>query len=199
MTTIAWDGKTIAADSLVTESGQVMTPSTRKLYPLFDGMGQKYVLGWTGPLHLMRLTIPRILTSETKGWPAFSSRFLEFMRDIQKGEVDYGFTILRCSPMRMDLMDYWMHYPELRVRTGDLHAIGTGSAYAIGAMMAGATAAEAVKIASERSASTGGKIVEIRPRDVMEMHDYEIIALLVEEGIEIPEAVMDMLEKEDAE
>lgn len=45
-----------------------------------------------------------------------------------------------------------------RICLDDCYAIGSGSEYAIGAMDAGCTAVEAVKIAAGRDVNTGGKI-----------------------------------------
>ena len=45
----------------------------------------------------------------------------------------------------------------MKIRTGTPYAIGSGASYALGAMDAGATAKEAVKIAS-RDVYTGGII-----------------------------------------
>ncbi len=46
----------------------------------------------------------------------------------------------------------------------DCHAIGSGTELAIGAMEAGATAYEAVKIAIKRSSNCGGKIQRVKLR-----------------------------------
>ncbi len=47
---------------------------------------------------------------------------------------------------------------KVRMRRGEHGALGSGRCYALGAMDMGASAADAVRIASERDVNTGGKI-----------------------------------------
>lgn len=135
MTTVAWDGKTLAADRRMAS-----WQDTCKLFKLKDGR----VLAGAGFMDELH---------EVAAW-----------LDGGGDERDKPVTADGDNATDYLLLDgaklYWLTCPYLRpieVRD-DMAAIGSGFKYALGAMQAGKTAAEAVAIAARFDPNTGGGI-----------------------------------------
>ena len=128
MTTIAWDGTTLAADSLSCSSGQ--RSRVRKLRRCKDGR----LIAAAGESGAVAAYLNWLETPEWSQRPSFQDHAddcvhaLEIMPD---GTV-------------------WRHERFMPFIAEDRYtAIGSGAAYALGAMAAGKTAPEAVVIACE--------------------------------------------------
>ncbi len=143
MTTIAWDGKTLAADRRATDSeGQIKTVS--KLRRAADGR----LLAAAGSVCRCGVLLDWLADPQSGARPAF--------QDVSEDYVD-GIEILLTGVARLhqrfgyvDILDPFT-------------AIGSGSGIALGAMAAGKTAAEAVEIAARFDSGTGNGI------DVLEL------------------------------
>jgi len=135
MTTIAWDGKTLAVDSRATTSGVIRSDRVKKLWKIGDE------------------------------WIAVSGRFDETMlvvEWIRAGRPqdrkptlseDFGAMILRRKKLyriESKLAEWPIDAP--------FAAGGSGFEIALGAMAAGADAVTAVKIASRFDTGTGGRV-----------------------------------------
>lgn len=148
MTCIATDGKTIAADSRSCFGDLITTDSADKL-----GYGQDgSIIGCAGDRGACALvrkwfqdgadmdTIPKLPSSSAEGGP-FDALILRPSGQIEALDQHFIF-MARDAPA----------------------AIGTGGEIALGALLSGKSPSDAVRLASGRVSSVGGKIVELEPR-----------------------------------
>jgi hypothetical protein len=135
MTTIAYDGRYIAVDSRLSSGGHVATDS----YEKFNDF-EEWILFWSG---------------------AVNQKDLLMNIFIAKGEFfDEPKTYLTAYNKKTKFV-YHVYVEDKKILMDRLEWIdgqGSGSCYAIGAMDAGKSAVEAVKIAMKRDCATGGKI-----------------------------------------
>ena len=137
MTTIAWDGETLAADRRL--AGWM---DTGKIFPLSDGR----VLAGAG-------WMDEVL--EVAAWLNAGGDERD-KPNVQAEDAEDATDYLLLDGGKL----YWLTAPYLRpieVRDG-MAAIGSGAKYALGAMEAGATAAEAVLVAARFDPGTGGGV-----------------------------------------
>jgi ATP-dependent protease HslVU (ClpYQ) peptidase subunit len=135
MTTIATDGRSMAADSQVT-AGSEITAFTEKVARCKDGR----VFAACGP----------------------TMNALKFRRWMLDGgdrpTLDDEFSALILNPDgSVDFVDKHLEPFPYRVPA----AIGSGGEFAVGAMMAGASPKEAVAFAIDRDAHSGGEIIDL--------------------------------------
>lgn len=131
MTTIAWDGKTLASDSQ-SNTSFITQKKSNKLHNLKDKV---------------------IATSGCSGTGiAFSKGEFERFPDM---EADALFVIKKTGKCFYQGMQH-------SIPCGKIHAIGTGADFAMGAMLAGATALEAVKIAIKLDPNSGGRVQSVK-------------------------------------
>lgn len=138
MTTIATDGKTIAGDSQM-QTDFVCQGGSKKLFTLKDGS----IVGFCGQ---SQFWLP--LVEWLNGGDRPELKDAEFGAIILTPEgrifhLDDGFYKTECPPP---------------------YAMGSGGGFAMGAMLAGKTPEEAVKIAAKLDVYTGGKITVMRPK-----------------------------------
>ncbi|KAF1711074.1 hypothetical protein CSC70_03875 [Pseudoxanthomonas kalamensis DSM 18571] len=135
MTTIVWDGKTLAADR---QMAGYMT--TCKIFPIPNG----YLAG-AGTMH--QLIEVAAWMQEGKDKPALPE------------SEDSEFIVIRGDEA------FWLTWPYLReVRIREPFAvIGSGAQFAIGALAMGSDAKTAVKIAAQFDPETGGGIDSVTP------------------------------------
>lgn len=142
MTIIALKDGYMCSDSLVTQ-GDLKLGSVNKIFTV-----DRYVIGIAGTYqHAMQF-----INWFREGRPDKRPDF-----DGEKPNFD--------ALVYDKILDYTMHYSDGFL--GDLiastcYAIGSGTDLALGAMEAGATAHEAVKIAIKRNSNCGGKIKRIK-------------------------------------
>lgn len=142
MTTIAFDGKTIAADTLH-EDNYGLFDHASKLY-----FGKDFVAGGAGMQHHM-----------IKWWRQVKSMtFDEVMEhgypDYEKGEVDPAILLVQLGTSQS-----FKHAGGFFVPVGrGFHAVGSGRDFALAAMFLGKTAKEAVILAAEFDNGTGGLV-----------------------------------------
>lgn len=138
MTTIAWDGKTLATDSMVTSDETILSTVDKKLY----------------------LDVGRFKAVATCGSAVKTDALIFWIKEGEEGsppKMGEDDCIL-CVTSDGDLYVYWHHDSDCHYcATGNM-AAGSGSDIAFGALDAGATAVEAIKIASKRNVYTGGKV-----------------------------------------
>ena len=136
MTTIATDGKTIAAESRSIGSF-IVQGDVKKLYRLKDGR----VAGTCGA-----------------SWA--TEVFIQWMNgEGEKPVIEDGFGALVLGE---EVTFYCSKLSPLIVKPP--YAIGSGCEFAMGAMLAGKSPKEAVKIAIKLDEGSGGKITVMRPK-----------------------------------
>jgi ATP-dependent protease HslVU (ClpYQ) peptidase subunit len=138
MTTIAYKDGELAGDGRITEDGTVITDKQRKVHRLRDGR----LVGWAGSL-------------------AGSKRFLKALRDnpdtLPELKLDVNaIVIARNGKVSLFEENTWMELKQPH------YAYGSGSLIALGAMDAGASATEAVRIAARRDTGSGGRVLTER-------------------------------------
>lgn len=141
MTVIAFNGTTVAADMRLTDGTRTISEDHRKLHRVQVGKCE-LILAYAGyvvdPLELYRWAIDYIMHRERTNRPAGNWVIGVFTQ--VEGELSpnvwMGYN---------DTENNW-GYPERIHPTGNLFALGSGSAYALGAMSAGANPSEACAI-----------------------------------------------------
>lgn len=135
MTTIAWDGKTLAAERQITASTEISC-FAKKIRKTLDGR----LIGAAGTLGA---------TDALLDWLESGGERPEFLEEKQHAEA------IEIHPNG----DVWFHaqFHKSKVCRGK-HALGSGSSYALAAMECGKNAKDAVKIAIKFDANSGGKI-----------------------------------------
>ena len=133
MTTIAYKDGVIACDSQITAGETIHTMSRNKIR-----RRKGFVLIACGSEHLVEQVFETWPDVRVDGdeWSAYA--------------VDSD-GLWECGSEEGAL---W----KLKVRHDEHSAMGSGGAYALGAMDAGATAVEAVKVAAGRDVATGGRV-----------------------------------------
>jgi hypothetical protein len=165
MTTVAWDGKTLAADKACWNGNEVWSPFNKlfRVNLCGDSMSDlrlshpKIVWAATGYCHVLPLVLswmekggdrPRIDKDET-------GTRLGLVLEVDTGKI-YGITGL------MTLVPY----PSGPVAEGGGHEM------ALGAMLAGASAAQAINIVASRSSWAAGGVDSFTlPDNPVSMHD----------------------------
>ena len=136
MTTIAYDGKTIAADSRATIGNHISPGNHQKIHELAGGS----LYAFCG------------VVSDGLKMLAFLTDDLDEMPTWKPGRTT-AIIVNKKGTLRIyEGTGIWM------IQKSKLYAMGSGDAYAYGAMAAGATAAQAVKIASRFDSCTGGTV-----------------------------------------
>lgn len=137
MTTIAWDGKTLAVDSQVTKGETITSINTKKL---FLDVGPFKAVAFTGTNQDIKSVLDWIESGD-KNQLKFDEFFIILAID-HKG---------KCQRMnKAEIGEFTLE--------GGVVTEGCGGDIALGAMDAGATAVEAVKIACKRDIYTGGRV-----------------------------------------
>lgn len=140
MTTACWDGEELAVDSQGTE-GNVISYSN-KLWRWDGERGSGYFT---------------VAGNIERDYPAMKN-FLETGNTNLKPSKNYG-----CICVTDDGVASYITENYLVTLLDFKYAFGSGSQIAIGAMAAGKSAREAVKIAIKHDAYTGGKVRVFRP------------------------------------
>lgn len=135
MTTIATDGKLMAGDGRSTRGDSISGGDRKKVFQLRDGS----IIGIAG---------------RTRDAELAARKFIENPDSPENVRGDY--TVVRLYPNGQ----VWVYEDNtsVAIKVKPPYAIGSGWTTALGALLAGANAAEAVKIASKVDVHTGGKI-----------------------------------------
>lgn len=139
MTTVAYRDGVLAGDGRVTIGDMVVTNKQRKVHRLSGGR----LFGWSGSLEDGERLLMSIKADEA----------LPSLGNI---------TALMIHPDgAIELFEgaLWVRRPM------PYYALGSGSPYAIGAMDAGATAVEAVRIGIKRDTGSGGSVVSVKMKE----------------------------------
>ena len=134
MTTVAYDGKEMAADSQAT-SENIKTYTTK----IFKG--PNYILGFSGPID-EGYVFKAILEEEMKNKDAKLSKGFTALVWWDSGEIEEYYN----SMVPVPVIDKYA-------------ALGSGMSIALAAMYSGKTAREAVEIAKKLDVYTGGKVI----------------------------------------
>ena len=142
MTTIAWDGASLAADTLITTGGH------RDGYaPKIARIGDILVAAAGGTVHCQAFR--RWIDTREGPCPLIG---------LSEDERANGLIIPPTGPLTM-----WCSHGEWTFDPpGGIYALGSGSEYALGAMSMGADARTAVEIAMRHDTTSGGEITVLR-------------------------------------
>lgn len=162
MTTIAFDGKTLASDSQLTLGDLRLDSHTQKIFQPNAGEswyvnGERAVaFGVSGKLSAVQ-AVRKELASGMSGYRGLTtdSRFpkgesFKYLVITEAGEVYAG-------GQYSDEETPWL------ARVSPPIAVGTGSEFAVGAMATGASAEFAVEVAARFDINTGGAVQVLRP------------------------------------
>lgn len=142
MTTVAFDGNTLCADTkLVTASGQILYRSK-----LVQGFGYRAACcGDVGVSRWMQsqLKVGQPLHAVLSNWPRLGTA--------DDAQAD----MLLVTPQQLFLIAGGF---VVEIKHRNFHAIGSGGEYALGAMSAGCDARKALEVAALIDAFTGGDI-----------------------------------------
>jgi ATP-dependent protease HslVU (ClpYQ) peptidase subunit len=139
MTTIATDGKSIAADGQSTAGDMITSTTSIKLTRLPDGS----IVGGCGELAPMRRAINCLHAP-----------------DAHPDDFTGEFSLLRLFPDgRVSVYDGCLFGFDIPAPA----AVGTGREFAMGAMLAGKGPKQAVEIATQRDVYSGGNITVMEP------------------------------------
>lgn len=155
MTTIAYDGKMLAWDGLVTTGPEIITRHGKDKIRLDLHDDGNVIFGIAGCLALL----PALIEWFGKGYdpsemPESSdgSRTVFFAMGHRKG-------LFPERKMREKIVfSSDCPYPDYSYSNSKAFAVGSGQDYATGAMFAGASAVQAVRIAADCDVYTGGEI-----------------------------------------
>lgn len=136
MTTIAWDGKTLAADSQITGENFIYGVEDRKIF---------------------RVNKDLIATA---GDSAQCLSFVDWYRDQSQDYPEKMDDLAVLVITSNGAFEYTSHKTPQPVTAP--HSVGSGSGFAMGAMLAGASSKKAVDIASRLCKYTGGPVRTMR-------------------------------------
>jgi ATP-dependent protease HslVU (ClpYQ) peptidase subunit len=139
MTTVAYDGYTLAGDSLATYGDTKLDIPIPKVQVLYNNKWK--AMAWCGQMSQ---------AEKVKEWIIHSGQ--------EKPETEGCRFMLIDQDNKPWLMDQHLIPVPLPIP----FALGNGENFAIGAMAAGKSAKEAIEIASKYDAFTGGEIFEVK-------------------------------------
>lgn len=139
MTTIAFKDGVLAADSLVSSNG-LAAGEFNKLRRVKGWDGSSWIIGFAGGISMF-------------------DPFCVFIEELREFDIDeMGFHAIAINESSGHVETYCSSFfPEYNVKT-PFHALGTGADIALGAMQAGATAVDAVKVACKLDLASGGRV-----------------------------------------
>jgi ATP-dependent protease HslVU (ClpYQ) peptidase subunit len=144
VTTVATDGVTLAADGRTTAGNEIVSDTMNKLHRLPDGS----VVAEAGACTTALLAIEEL---------SYSIQEERHPKNL-KGD----FTLLRLyADGRCEV--YWNELVGIVVPTP--YAIGSGGEFARGAMAMGASATEAVRVATKLDSKSGGRARSLTPKE----------------------------------
>jgi ATP-dependent protease HslVU (ClpYQ) peptidase subunit len=137
MTTIAWDGRTLAGDRQINAGNTPLLREHPKVLPINSPDGERCLMGFAGDVFMYRAWLHWLDGGAEPKW-----------------KDDVHWSLLLIDPtgyawIRTSTSNGWA--PHGRT----VWAIGSGCDYALGALRAGATAERAVMIAAELDINTG--------------------------------------------
>lgn len=149
MTTVAFDGVSIAADTLITDSWGLINHTKDKIK-----IGVDFYAGFSG-----------ILSEIETYWK--SIKLMSYQELIEYGYPEYhkdadGFQVILCA---VDGRSWWLSGNSFMENDRGFHAIGSGRDFAIASMHLGKPAQDAVIIASHFDRSTNDKIIRYKIKD----------------------------------
>lgn len=147
MTTIAITHEQIAADGLVTWDGEVRDREAQKIR-----VAGKTIYAITGTISLFDVLIE---------WHQTGADPSEIPAGINYDKNGWMLIVINCDGIRV----YTSGFPYAVHERAPI-AFGSGDAFAMGALLHGATARDAVKIAATATTETGGKIRSVNIAEV---------------------------------
>jgi ATP-dependent protease HslVU (ClpYQ) peptidase subunit len=138
MTTVAYKEGILASDGRSTYHDTIECENTQKIFKVENGW-----IGFAGTLCHFEVLLKHLKDNSV------------YIRD----DVDiYAiFVNAKRQVFSIEIYQNSVHY----VRVSDVYAVGSGAMYALGAMAAGATAEQAIKIASKYDIGTNNRVKKV--------------------------------------
>lgn len=166
MTTIAYDGKTLAADSQTTTmpSGAIMPGSEKKIHRFGDVR-----FGCAGSAALCQAFVEEIMGSSPANFSYSKELLKETYVKVLEEHRKFMSNEKAIDKSQFAVIAIYDEFPDVVVQispsgTTSLStpcAIGSGGKYALAGMLMGLNAKKAVKLARKMDAFTGGKIITL--------------------------------------
>lgn len=148
MTTIAWDGKTLAADRCSWSAGA--RRRVRKVYKVRAPDGSVYLVAFAGNGNF---------AMEVLRWMRGQAERPDPYRFVRPEQMDHQCALVIDEQRRVWQLGNELTYSAMNER---IYAFGAGQDFAWGALEAGANAAQAVRIAIKRSDWAGLGVDTVR-------------------------------------
>lgn len=162
MTVIAWDGETLAADGLATYGDSIGSTRQQKIFRASDYMLE----GWDMLGH-------QVLAFAVTGLMGAEQVLISVLNDSLHQDVELGAHLSFTAFLVLDNTETWICAKRQGERGIDLYrvdmphfALGCGADAALGALLSGRSAIDAVAIAMEVNVYCGGDIQAWTPRIV---------------------------------
>ena len=156
MTTIAWDGETLAADGrLCSSSGVLLSDSKNKIVKIKDNKKRKWHIAVSG--NEPDITYLKNALSGTN----IKKTLLNLKQVLQDTAISDSFCAVVVSKKTQYMVFHDMSFSLLECRD----AFGSGGEFALAAMSMGYNAIGAVRVASGLDLYTGGTIRSIQVTD----------------------------------
>lgn len=140
MTTVAWKGNVLAADTMATNLDNNLRSKVTKLHRL-----PGRIIGFAGDIQS-------------------SLRFIEWMQlgDRNAKKPRYKFCEFDAIELNAEGAWLWDHdFGAMKIEN-NFYAIGSGAPVAIGAMEMGASPLKAIHVAAKWDANTGGNVISLK-------------------------------------
>lgn len=166
MTTIATDGKTMAADGRMTAGSHIVKEDTDKMFEVSvihpGGQGtDKLIVGFAGSIAYFDDVMDFIKEVYVPEHGIFSNA--RFLLEPEDNETEFHTPDDTAALVLLPNGTVWLaSYGEPMLRMNKTYAVGSGADYAMGAMLAGASPSAAVMIASRLDVNTNGNVTEKR-------------------------------------
>ena len=159
MTVIAWDGKNLAADSLITWTGTTKMLSFPKIEEWWVE-GTRHIVGGVGNAFLIDKVLDKFVDGDFKEDPEYH---LLHRNGTDKDEECTSADIIHFTDTSNYLhLTVWTNLGGLRIDPRQRLAWGSGCEVALGAMHAGKSARRAVEITCQVDLFCGGPVKEIK-------------------------------------
>lgn len=164
MTTIAWDGQTLAADGRICQDDTICSDNYNKIFPIRYAYHGDHIIyiGFSGVIGDLS-TLLRVFASldtQEQGTPKELDGRLEIIKDMGLDEIE-GESILIGR-------DYVYHleggsiFNLIQYDRSEKLGAGSGGSYARSAMLLGLNAVQAVKHAFKTDIGSGGNIRSVK-------------------------------------
>ena len=152
MTIICWKSPYLASDSRIVESSDITSDNVQKIFKLKNGS----LIGLAGDVNFQEVT--DLFNRQKLGKLPTTKQLIGIGVDFRSIYVRFDGTVFDILAS-FDSGRWGAQVIEIKE---PYYAVGSGSAYALGALAAGATASQAVKITCRHDNNCGGKVQNVK-------------------------------------